>query len=53
MKLLIDIDDLIEAILALENDLNEDLKQLDSNYLRLSNEHTRTVQDLQQNIGAS
>ena len=47
------IDDLINTILELENELNADLKELDTNYLRLSNEHTRTVQYLELEIGAA
>jgi hypothetical protein len=47
------LEDLIQTILDLEDDLREELKQLDANYQRRSNEHVRIVTNLEQEIGSA
>jgi type I site-specific restriction endonuclease len=47
------LDELIETINALEGDLQEELKNLDADYARRTNSHTKTVNELTLSIGTA
>lgn len=47
------LEDILATIQNMTEELQEELKQLDANYQRRSNQHERTVIQLQQNIGAT
>lgn len=47
------LDELIETINALENDLQDELKNLDADFARRTNSHTKTVNELTLSIGTA
>jgi hypothetical protein len=47
------VEDIINAIIALQDDLQDELKRLDARYTRRSNEHVSIVQILEMNLETS